>query len=175
MRRLIRVAACASVLALAGCSVDDPHSDTAPAEESGRGAGADAPTPTRAGLPAGGSQSGGARRLLERFALGWTTWSFQRLPQARRELAELAVGRLHASLLAEARRAADDDVLRASNSGNRGTVAGIVLHRTGRALVVTRELASLEDGASQSGYFVYLARVERTAEGWRLSSWRAVS
>jgi hypothetical protein len=165
-RRLSAVLACAVAVLATGCGIDDPYDDQQRPD-----AAPSSPAPAAARpLPAAG-----ARALLTRFALTWTNWSFGELAENRRELAGLATGTLRTMLLEEARRAAQDAALRASNLGNRGTVAGIVLRTAAPALVVTRETVELEDGGGQTAYAVYLARAVRTPNGWKLAEWTPTS
>jgi hypothetical protein len=173
MKRPGAVFACALALTLAGCQVEDPSTrGQAPVDRAQPGSRTDAERPT---VPADAGGGGATRAALERFARSWANWSFRSLARSRRELATQAAGRLHRSLLEDAQRAADDAALRDSNSSNEGTVAGIVLRGTEPALVVTLETAHVENGGSQAGYFVYLARAQRGPSGWKVVTWEPVS
>jgi hypothetical protein len=158
------VLACAAAL-LAGCGIEDPYSERdeqPPAQTTAT------PTATPASLP------GDERAALEQFALRWSNWTYPTLADVRLALADQASGELRESLLRDARRAAEDASLRAGNSSNRGVVEGIMLRRGKPAIVVTREKATLGTGQGQEGFFVYLARAERTDGGWKVVAWDPV-
>jgi hypothetical protein len=155
-----------SLACLAGCGVRDPYA---------KPEGTPTATPTAAPTIAPPEDPPrNERETLERFAQRWSNWTYPTLAQVRVALADQASGRLRQSLLADARAAAEDASLRAGNSSNRGVVEGIMLRPDKPAIVVTREQATLGTGQGQAGYFVYLARAERTRDGWRVVSWDPV-
>jgi hypothetical protein len=161
MRKLTLISICAAALATAGCGLSDPYSGGRHAAPAAR------PAAQRAPVPAGPQQA------LERFGRLWANWRSRTLAQNRRDLAGLTTGDLLAVLTDDAKRAA------AATSGpgwqSTGTVEGVVMRGGGRALVVTQETASRENRAGQSGYIVYLARVESTSSGWKVAEWQRTS
>jgi hypothetical protein len=159
IRRLTLISACAAALTTAGCGLSDPYSGDR--------------HPTPPARPAAPPTTAGPQQALARFGRLWVNWRSRTLAQNRRDLAALATGELLPILTDDAKRAA------AAESGpgwqSTGTVEGVMMRGGGGALVVTQETAARENGDGQSGYVVYLARVESTSDGWKVAEWQRTS
>jgi hypothetical protein len=153
------ISTCAAALMTAGCGLSDPYSGDR--------------HPATAARPAAPPSTAGPQQALQRFGRLWVNWRSRTLARNRRDLASLATGDLLPVLTDDAKRAAE------AKSGpgwqSTGTVEGVMMRSGGRALVVTQETAARENGDGQSGYVVYLARVESTSDGWKVAEWQPTS
>ena len=166
MRKLTIVATCAAALGAAGCGIADPyHPSARPA----------APSARRQPAPRQSAPAAGARQALEQFGRVWVNWRSESLAPNRRQLAALATGDLAGVLADDAKRAATDATQAAPRWRNTGTVQAVVLRDGGRALVVTQETTAREGQAGEPAYVVYLATVESTTDGWKVSEWQRTS
>jgi hypothetical protein len=158
-----------SAALFAGCGLDDPYNDPAAKRPTAT------PAATATAVPPAAppvAVQDGERAALERFGRTWSNWTGDTLADTRTTLAGLADGELRATLLADARRAADDALLQTEGASSTGSVEAVVIRRDQPALVVIDERTVVGTGATQAGYAVYLARAEQTADGWKVVSWR---
>ena len=141
-------------MALAGCGVADPYAASTRA--------ATPPPPPHAPIAPRDSHS-----AIEAFARAWINWSARNAARQRGALLALSTGPL-------ARELADpQSVPSAAAAGamrSRGSVVGLLAGTTQDVVVVTSEEVS-----GQSAYRVYLARPERTPDGWRVAAWQSTT
>lgn len=152
-------------LALAGCGLSDPYSQTA-SEPTSRQPAVAMRTPATPATPA--TQAA----VVARFAAAWVNWTYATLATERRALLTLAGGGLAAELRQEAERTAATRLIEVSGAYSRGRYVGTIAAASGLTVVVTYEEAAPEGGQPQAAYQVYLARTKRTTSGWRITQWQ---
>jgi hypothetical protein len=117
-----------------------------------------------------------ADQAIRQFTTAFINWRFDALPKQRLALAAQASGTLAADMKKDAAQALDEVSRRASNQANTGTVDVVDDPKhNGQFFVVTHETAQLGDSHAQAGYFVYRANAQKTASGYKLTSFKAVS
>jgi hypothetical protein len=114
--------------------------------------------------------------VLEAFCSRWANWSWRTIERQQQRLASLATGPLAAELAAVARQAKLDRALRRDRLAIRGAVVAVDLDPPGSpggAVCVTRE-REIQNGRGEFAgrHRVYLAALERTAQGWGVSRWQ---
>jgi predicted transcriptional regulator len=174
MTRLPPIAAAALAAAtLTGCGITDPYA-TPPTTT--------ATTPGPAAVPASPAPAAAApvtrtpEQALRHFTAMFINWRFAQLPQVKHALAAQATGPLADQLNVEADQALTEVSRRQSNQANEGTVQVIADPKhNGHYVIVTRETARLGDARAQAGYFVYLATLRHTGDGWRPTTFTAVN
>ena len=175
----------AGALLLAGCQ--DPYQDRpAPNDQ----AFAPSPAPSPAAVPLGDERppspvaveaappprGPGARAALRSFCWRWANWDWRSLTGQQRQLARLAVGELADQLEAQAGQAERSGAARRDRLSVRGQIVTIDLQAgqaPGRAVCVTREQEIQAGRGDLSGgqHRVYLAALDRDAQGWGVSRW----
>jgi hypothetical protein len=174
-------------VALVGCQ--DPYTEGAPTAgdssrpydrpqpERPRGDELAPPAPSAVGTPAFRELAARrkARTVLEAFCSHWANWSWRTIERQQHRLAGLATGPLAAQLAAEARQAKLDRALRRDRLAIRGRLVAVDLDppgSPGRAVCVTAE-REIQNGRGELAgrHSVYLAALERTAQGWGVSRW----
>jgi hypothetical protein len=150
-------------------------------QEAQRPRGDELPPPARsaAGVPALPEPAArrSARTVLAAFCSRWANWSWRTIDRQQAQLARLATGRLAEQLAAQSRQARLDRTLRRDRLAMRGRLVALDLAPAGaggRAVCVTRE-QEVRDGRGELAgghHRVYLAALERTAQGWGVSRWR---
>ncbi len=113
-----------------------------------------------------------ATSVLARYAQAWVNWSAATLAHERAALLALAAGRLAEQLRQEAAQASKTQLQEVSQSYSRGRYVGVIPAGGARAIVITYEEVALLGGQAQAAYYVYLARTEHTALGWRVTEWQ---
>jgi hypothetical protein len=171
-RTRTRLAAVLVSIALAGCGIQDPYETrTSSAAPAASGSAPHAARAQAAQLPA--AQSAG--QVIARFTGAWVNWTAADLAAQRRELLALAAGQLARELRREAAQAVRVQLQQVSGAYSRGRLIGVIPRAAGRAIVVTYEQAAPQGGTAQSAYYVYIARAQRTSQGWRLIEWQPAS
>jgi len=113
---------------------------------------------------------------LERFADGYTNWTYRTLARDQQQLAASATGAAREGELQAAKQTARDRPLQRGHIFNVSELVSIAPRRgeRGQWVVVTRERTGGdgEYSALQPAYHVTLATVQVVSGGWAVSSWR---
>jgi hypothetical protein len=173
MIRLPAIAAAVlAAAALTGCGMTDPYATPPSTTTKAQPSAAAATASPVAAAPAARTPE----HALRRFTTMFINWRFAQLPQVKRALAAQATGPLAQQLNLEADQALTEVSRRESNQANQGTAQVIADPKhNGHYVIVTRETARLGDARAQAGYFVYLATLRHTSDGWRLTAFKAVN
>lgn len=111
-----------------------------------------------------------AKDAVEDFATAWIVWTSNETPDARQALLALSATPFERELFR--RGGAASGALPGAQVSAR--VEGIVPKGGGRALVVTHEKVRFESGDVQARYGVYVARAQRSDDGWEVIEWQPV-
>jgi hypothetical protein len=169
MRLRLLTAGLLASIALTGCGINDPYETRIPA-------GAASPkTPPKVNVAPQGSGPQSASQVIATFTVAWVNWTAATLPMQRHELLRLAAGALVGELRRQAAQDAQARLQELSGAYSRGRLIGVIARAGGGAVVVTYEQAAPTGGTPQGFYQVYLARTQRTPQGWRLTEWQPTS
>lgn len=157
----------AAVALLAGCGISDPYAQPPAA--------ALAHSPARVSPAGAPAREKGARGVLARYTALWVNWSAGMLSADRRALLGFATGPLAGELRREQQEATRNQLQQVSGAYNHGRLVGVIEQVGGQLVVLTFEQAAPLGGQPQDAYEVYIARVIRTAHGWRVSEWQPAS
>lgn len=167
-RRTLPLLLAASII-LTGCGLRDPYSQ--PWQKGTVGV-SGAPALTRPSQQQLLPQANSTTSVIVHYTTLWVNWTAATLPRERAGLLALATGQLGDELRQEAAQAVKTRLQEVSQAYSRGGYVGVIGQHGGRVIVVTYEEVALVGGQAQGAYHVYLARTERTAQGWRLSEWQ---
>ena len=157
------------VAALTGCGLHDPYS-----QKPQRGSATSKGTRARGHpFPRGSSDHvGNITSVVAHYATVWVNWSATTLSRERAELLALSAGSLEDQLHREAAQTVKTRLQEVSKSYSRGRYVGVIDSHGEQVIVVTYEEVALLGDQAQGAYHVYLARIEHTAKGWKLSEWQ---
>lgn len=193
MRATTNLAALALLaIAVGGCGITNPYSQTTTAATAPQTAAALSatvsnadPVPERGGtIPAADQRQGLARNAaaatpqaaLTRYANLYINWTAQTLAANQRRLAGLSTGQAHAQALQAAASAGNDSTLLASHVQNHGTVLSIAPGQgpiAGSWVIVTQEktLGQGDYTGLPATPHVTFAQVTHSTAGWIVSQW----
>jgi hypothetical protein len=168
MFRLLLICALATATtAASGCT--DPYS-----KRSTTTATAVSPAAAAAGLS---PPAHTAQEAIRRFATTYINWRARGLAAQQARLAGSATASLRRDLLKQSKELADaaDDGTPFAGRSNTGTVEVIAANTAGQVYVLTHETANLDQTRKQTSYLVYRAAAQKTAAGYKLTAFKAVS
>ena len=159
MKRLTLAAVVSVGIGLSGCGLNNPDEAQPPRIEQASVARASA------------TLTQDKRQVIAAFAESWSNWTVATLPARLRRLLTLAAGRLATELRLDVRRS-NETRFGGLTTFSRGRLVGVIPSYSGHLIVVAYEQIAPAAGVSQGSYQVYIVKVERVAEGWRLTEWQ---